>query len=424
MPYINIPESNLSGTIAKLVGKIEGEVTGKIIAKANEIQNSFRSQGCPADIDRVSNVVDRLNSSSQTIDNRLDRFRKLPSKLRPPIRGLEAAIKIILTLPIPQSVPPGFGLPINITTKYSDFLVFLKEFVKQIKDDVTAITYIVDGPSNQLTSVKNLLDRTNFAVKGCQIEKALKEKIDSGELSTDQLKQAGLIDEDEIFIFSSLSPRLINIPEGRTVSDIANEFNITNEQAAAQINQQIQTRRQQGSIQPSTITGVSELTLRQVGTTGVGSGTATGDLFNDGTRTDGIIDSGTGLGISPNSSLVPFSSNIQATTQLLLDSLNRLDKNILSQDLLNDLRNSLDGFTQLSPQDISRDSRFTHTGPDGTIYTLAIETDPNSPPIAPRRFATATNQEGVVLFKGPKSFSSSTDVLLQEIKFRIDNQLS
>jgi hypothetical protein len=64
------------------------------------------------------------------------------------------------------------------------------------------------------------------------------------------------------------------------------------------------------------------------------------------------------------------------------------------------------------------DPRFSYKG-----YKLEILQDPNSPQIAPRRYAIARDRRGIAVLKGPPSFSSSTDVLLDEIKFRIDNQL-
>jgi methyl-accepting chemotaxis protein len=72
-----------------------------------------------------------------------------------------------------------------------------------------------------------------------------------------------------------------------------------------------------------------------------------------------------------------------------------------------------------------------NTGSEGTPsldytykgYTLEIIRDTNSPEIAPRRYAIAKDRRGIIVLKGPSSFSSSTDVLLDEIKFRIDNQL-
>ena len=78
----------------------------------------------------------------------------------------------------------------------------------------------------------------------------------------------------------------------------------------------------------------------------------------------------------------------------------------------------------LNTQTQFTDSRFFHTGPTGIVYNLEILPDPESPSIAPRNFAIAREPGGAVVLKGPKSFSSSIDVLLNEIKFRIDNQLS
>ena len=63
------------------------------------------------------------------------------------------------------------------------------------------------------------------------------------------------------------------------------------------------------------------------------------------------------------------------------------------------------------------DPRFEYKG-----FKLEILQDRNSPQIAPRRYAVARDRRGIVVIKGPLSFSSSTDVLLDEIKFRIDNQ--
>lgn len=64
------------------------------------------------------------------------------------------------------------------------------------------------------------------------------------------------------------------------------------------------------------------------------------------------------------------------------------------------------------------DSQYQYKG-----YKLEIVKDPNSPTIAPRRYAIAKDKSGVVVLYGPSSFSSDTQVLLDEIKFRIDNQI-
>ena len=66
----------------------------------------------------------------------------------------------------------------------------------------------------------------------------------------------------------------------------------------------------------------------------------------------------------------------------------------------------------------SKDNVFSYKN-----YTITIVEDPNSPTFAKRRFAQVENESGVVLMKGPSSFSSSTRILIDEIKFRINNQL-
>ena len=73
-----------------------------------------------------------------------------------------------------------------------------------------------------------------------------------------------------------------------------------------------------------------------------------------------------------------------------------------------------------------------NTGSEGTPnddylykgYVLAIIEDPDSPKIAPRRFAIAKDKAGAIRIRGESSFSSDTQVLLDEIKFKIDNQFT
>jgi len=57
-------------------------------------------------------------------------------------------------------------------------------------------------------------------------------------------------------------------------------------------------------------------------------------------------------------------------------------------------------------------------------YILAIIQDPDSPKIAPRRYAIAKDRAGIMKLRGESSFSSDTQVLLDELKFKIDNQFT
>ena len=84
-----------------------------------------------------------------------------------------------------------------------------------------------------------------------------------------------------------------------------------------------------------------------------------------------------------------------------------------------------------APQIVATTQPPQNTGSEGTPnadylykgYKLEIVEDPNSPKIAPKRYAIAKDKTGIIVLYGPSSFSSDTQVLLDEVKFRIDNQL-
>ena len=86
----------------------------------------------------------------------------------------------------------------------------------------------------------------------------------------------------------------------------------------------------------------------------------------------------------------------------------------------------LEGAGNIKPttqQDLnSLDENYLNS--NGTSYTIGIVIDPESAnSIAPLRQAIAKDFRGVVVLRGPKSFAGDTQVLKDELKFRIDNQL-
>lgn len=59
----------------------------------------------------------------------------------------------------------------------------------------------------------------------------------------------------------------------------------------------------------------------------------------------------------------------------------------------------------------------------GRDYTIKVINDPSSPVIAPRRQAIVQDFRGITVLTGPASFASDPQILIEEIKFRIENQL-
>ena len=60
---------------------------------------------------------------------------------------------------------------------------------------------------------------------------------------------------------------------------------------------------------------------------------------------------------------------------------------------------------------------------NGNTYTISIVTNTETGISVPQRQAVAKDFRGIIVIKGPLSFASSEQVLLDELKFRIDNQL-
>ena len=363
MAYLKIPPSFIPNSIAKLVSKLEVELNTRVQAEAGNIIDLIRSEGCKAVDPRMVQKVKQLGSGVQKIQSRVTKLKKIPEVILIPIKILEAIAKVILSLPVPQSPTPIPGLPISVTNKLTELIIITFEFIAQKKEDAESIVSILDGPSIRLQFVSGILNRATSVLGVCRVERELQKKLDDGTLTFEQLFKLGLINEDGNLVTSDLTRQYIGIDEGQSVADLANEFGITNEQVVA--------RLQEGKKDGSTV----------------------GDIFNN------------------------DQSNIDNQLSGLLNKLDGLDLDIVGE--------IQSGLQQLSSIPISTDldSRFFHSGPNGTVYKLEIRTDEKSPKVAPRRYGVALDDENVVVLSGPKSFASDTDILLNEIKFRIDNQL-
>jgi len=107
---------------------------------------------------------------------------------------------------------------------------------------------------------------------------------------------------------------------------------------------------------------------------------------------------------------------IQAKLELINALLNRCSQN---PNLTQEERLAL----LTAVKDKETDLPVEYVSLSGAIYTIKVVTDPQSPSIAPQRRAIAIDKRGVPVLKGPLSFASDSNVLIEELKFRIDNQL-
>jgi hypothetical protein len=418
MPYVNIPDSGLHGTIAKIVGKMMGGVMSKVIQNSTNITNSLNRKGCPTgpETDRLRKKLNQNQKSLQQVQSRISKFKAIPGKLKPPLGGLKAALKIILTLPIPQGIgiPPGpaggliIGLPINITTKYADTMHLLKEFIKQIDEIIVAIEAVLDTPSASLKSLQRNLGSADTAVKCCEIEAALQKQLDNGDLTQTDIDDLGLSDDDGDLIFSSLGPKLLASVSNKGLTNSSKDSlkskSDLNKKGKWLLKNPVSSNADGGDIiylvnDQVKYNNVEYICIKKH-TSSLENIPPTAEFWS-------TLDSAVSKGVSD-----------------LLSGIRKIEDSNINSNTKDLIRGLLDNFANIGEGKAGINSKFFHTGPDGVVYELRIKNDPQAPPIAPRRYAVAINPDGAEMFVGDKSFASDVEVLLNEIKFRIDNQLS
>lgn len=87
-----------------------------------------------------------------------------------------------------------------------------------------------------------------------------------------------------------------------------------------------------------------------------------------------------------------------------------------NEEFLKALRRSQEQVSSLGPD-------RSYRAANGKDYFFEIVEEVGGPGPVPRRFAVAKDRTGVIVMRGAPSFSSSTKVLIDEVKLRIDRQL-
>jgi hypothetical protein len=395
MSFITIPESKVTAFIGSKIGGLQAQLQDKVQGKIQSTIATFVSaNACPQ-----QQTLDKLVKSKQTLSDLTERSRKiidtykaLPAKLRPPINTLDSIIKILLILPIPQAVPPGIGLPISISNKYSDLINKLRELVKQTKDTIDGIEALVDTTffDNLLNDINSKLTLLDGPIAFCSIENELKDS-----LTPDELENLGLVDVDGNFIISRLVPRLVqeNLVDPVEYADGIDDGNNYGSNCF------------RGPYKAGTIY-IHTDERRDIVEGSDGNKYIVNNRAKNGLDT--WLDPLTGL------DWLLYEINTQ---KLLEDLLNRLSNtSLINRNLLDTIKVNLSNY-KIQVQPIQTG---LYRARNGAEFLIEVIDDTTSPSIANRRFAVARNGQGIVVMKGQPSFASDINVLVREIRFRLD----
>jgi len=395
MSFITIPESKVTAFIGSKIGGLQAQLQDKVQQKIQSTVTTFvQANACPR-----QQTLDKLVKSKQTLSDLTERSRKiidtykaLPRKLKPPVDTLDKIIKVLLILPIPQAVPPGIGLPISISNKYSDLINKLRELVKQTKETIDGIEALVDTTffDNLMNDINSKLSLLDGPIAFCSIENELKDS-----LTPEELEKLGLVDMDGNFIISRLVPRLVQetlVDPVRYADGIVDGNNYG-------------SNCFRGPYKPGTIY-IHTDERRDIVEGSDGNKYIVNNRAKNGLDT--WLDPLTGF---------DWELYELNTQKLLEDLLNRLSNtSLVNRGLLDSIKTNLNNYKiQVQPAQTG-----LYKARNGTEFLIEVIDDTTSPSIAKRRFAVARNAQGIIVMKGQPSFASDVNVLVREIRFRLD----
>ena len=160
--------AGLGGIVALLV-KNAVKSAVKFELAIDPIIEKFENQ-CPpkAVLDQTIKQKNQLTNALTQIETSLSSLDKTGSTIDGIVTGVKIGVSILKALPIPSSVPPGVGIPLNVINGFSDTLdtlgVLLKEFggvTSQISPSLQIITKTLATVNSKLAIATITL---NFAV--------------------------------------------------------------------------------------------------------------------------------------------------------------------------------------------------------------------------------------------------------------------
>ena len=156
--------AGLGGIVALLV-KNAVKSAVKFELAIDPIIAKFENQ-CPpkAVLDQTIKQKNQLTNALTQIETSLTSLDKTGSTIDGIVTGVKIGVSILKALPIPSSVPPGVGIPLNVINGFSDTLdtlgVLLKEFggvTSQISPSLQIITGTLATVQEKLAILDGLL---------------------------------------------------------------------------------------------------------------------------------------------------------------------------------------------------------------------------------------------------------------------------
>ena len=112
----------LSGFVSTIVQSIT-RTTFQFNKTLDVLIDRFKG-GCPTtqELQSLTQQKNQINGALVQIEQKIATLNKIAATSEVIVDSLKGAVTLIKQLPVPSSVPPGVGLPLNIFNNFSDSL--------------------------------------------------------------------------------------------------------------------------------------------------------------------------------------------------------------------------------------------------------------------------------------------------------------
>lgn len=126
-------------------------------------------QACPpkAELEAIIRQKNSITAALTQTQTALNTIVQTGQTVNGIINVTDIAVRVIKNLPLPTSVPPGIGIPINVINRFTDTLIKLSDLIKTNRGIISSIAPAIQSLNNDIQTILNALARLDVLLSGC-----------------------------------------------------------------------------------------------------------------------------------------------------------------------------------------------------------------------------------------------------------------
>jgi len=140
----------------------------KLELAVDDILEKFED-GCPTkpELLKLIQQKNQLQSALQNINSKFTVVNNTVQTTETIVTTVDTAVKVIKVIPVPTSVPPGVGIPINVITILADSLDKLGDLLKGAKGAIKVVPQAASSITSATSTVLTRLQALDVAMNKC-----------------------------------------------------------------------------------------------------------------------------------------------------------------------------------------------------------------------------------------------------------------